>query len=83
MYCSYFQARVVPHETWFFVATLRSNDHLSFDRTLDPATGLFEFYVPHAQEELFVKLMNYYEKLGIISGFVKKENRLAQDGAVL
>ncbi len=76
MYCSYFQARVHIQDTWFFVATLRSNEHLCFDRTLDASQGLFEFYVPQARESYFVALMEWYQNKGIISGFVKKENRL-------
>lgn len=83
MYCSYFQARVVPQDTWFFVATLRSNEHLCFDRTLDPSEGLFEFYVPQENEAFFVELMRHYEKIGIVSGFEKKENRLTIEGSAL
>lgn len=78
-YCSYFQALVSKKDTWFFVATLRSNEHISFDRTLDTETSLFEFFVPPAFEEGFVQLMRYYESQGIVQNLVKLPNRLINE----
>lgn len=75
-YCSYFQAHVVKKDTLFFVATVRSNDHLMFDRTFDVEQGIFEFFVPIDNEERFVQLMKYYEKEGIVSDLKKLPNRL-------
>jgi len=46
MYCSYYQAEVAKPTTWFLVSTLRANEHLCFDRTLDKEHGIFEFFVP-------------------------------------
>lgn len=74
-YSQYYQAHVPPKRTWFFVATFRSADHLAFDRTLDAATGLFEFFVPAEREQEFCALMQWYEEQGIIRGFVKLPNR--------
>lgn len=78
-YCSYFQALVSKKDTWFLVATLRSNEHISFDRTLDTETGLFEFFVPQEFEEGFIHLMNYYESQGIVHNLVKLPNRLEHE----
>jgi hypothetical protein len=76
MYSSYFQARVKKSQTYFFVATLRSFEHVCFDRTLDKEQGIFEFFVPPAQENFFCKMMQWYQDQGIIDNFEKKENRL-------
>lgn len=75
-YCAYFQAYVKKEETWFFVATLRSNEHLLFDRTLDPATGLFEFFVPEESVDRFIALMDMYTQRGLVHGCVQRPNRL-------
>lgn len=75
-YCSYFQALVAKKDTWFFVATMRSNEHLMFDRTHDAERGLFEFFVPSDNEERFVRLMHWYQEQGIITEFKKLPNRL-------
>jgi hypothetical protein len=78
-YCSYFQALVTKKDTWFFVATLRSYEHLAFDRTCDVATGCFEFFVPENNEELFLKLMKHYEQMGIVQNIQKLPNRLVTE----
>jgi len=77
-YCSYFQALVLKQKTWFFVATLRSFEHLCFDRTWDKEMGRFEFFVPAPRKDEFVALMHWYESQGIISDFQELPNRLAQ-----
>ncbi len=76
-FCSYYQAHVSRKETLFFVAILRSFDHLCFDRTLDPDQELFEFFVPLDYEEQFVHLMDYFKKIKIIRNLQKLQNRLA------
>ena len=76
VYCSYFQATVSKKETWFFVATLRSNEHLMFDRTFDVEQGIFEFFVPCDNVARFINIMRYYEQQGIIRDFKELPNRL-------
>jgi hypothetical protein len=76
LYCSYYQAHVTEKETWFFVATLRSFEHLAFDRTLDKATSTFEFFVPTDLEATFVSLMAHFTSVGIVSNFTQLPNRL-------
>jgi len=44
-YCKYFQAQINPEACWFFVAAIRSFEHLAFDRIFDKATSTFEFLV--------------------------------------
>lgn len=75
-YCSYYQAHIKKEESWFFVAALRSFEHTAFDRTLDKATSLFEFYVPQVTEHTFVGIMEYFTELGIVSELKKLPNRL-------
>ena len=75
-YCSYYQANVLKKMTWFFVAAIRSYDHVAFDRTLDKEKGIFEFFVPQDMEEDFLSIMAYLEKEGIVSNLQKLENRL-------
>lgn len=80
--CSYYQAHVKQDACWFFVATLRSYEHLCFDRTYDVERSIFEFFVPTEQEEVFVAFMQDMERRGVVSQFHKLPNRLtdAQEG---
>jgi hypothetical protein len=76
MYSSYFQAHVKKSQTYFFVATLRSFEHLCFDRTFDKEQGIFEFFVTPRYEDFFISLMEWYKSKGVIDSFEKQENRL-------
>lgn len=76
LYCSYYQAQVQRELCWFVTACLRSYEHVSFDRTLDPATSLFEFFVPQSTEKYFLEVMAYFESQGLIRNFQKLPNRL-------
>ncbi|HBL98495.1 TPA: hypothetical protein DDZ86_02530 [Candidatus Dependentiae bacterium] len=75
-FCSYFQAKITKRDTWFFVATLRFNEHLAFDRTFDKAEGIFEFFVPTDNEEAFLLFMKQHEKTGLVSNIIQLPNRL-------
>lgn len=77
LYCSYYQAQVERELCWYVTAALRSYEHVSFDRTLDPATSLFEFFVPEATEKSFLALMTYFESEGLVRNLAKLPNRLA------
>lgn len=76
LYCSYYQARVERELCWFVTATLRSYEHVAFDRTLDPATSLFEFFVPVSTEKYFLEVMDYFQSQGLVSDLQKLPNRL-------
>ena len=76
LYSSYYQAHVKRELCWFVTSTLRSYEHLAFDRTLEPTSSLFEFFVSPSAEHYFVEIMLYYQKEGIVSNLVKLPNRL-------
>jgi hypothetical protein len=75
-YGEYYQALVDKPRTWLFVATLRSCEHLAFDRTLSKSEGLFEFFVPFACQEQFLDVMAVLERAGLVAALQKKPNRL-------
>lgn len=75
LYCSYYQANVERERCWFLTASLRSYEHIAFDRTLDPATSLFEFFVPESTEKYFLTVMEYYQSQGLIKNLQKLPNR--------
>ena len=76
LYCSYYQAHVQKELALYVVAALRSYEHLAFDRTLDPSTSLFEFFVPTSTESYFLTHMNYLQSEGLIYDLKKVPNRL-------
>ena len=78
-YCKYYQADVAKEDVWFFVATLRENEHLCFDRTLDKTKSIFEFFVPSGYEREFLKIMKYYKNSNIIKNLKKLPNRLRNE----
>ena len=76
LYCSYYQAHIKKELCWFVTAALRSYEHVAFDRTLDVATSLFEFFVPETTEKFFLEIMAYFEQEGIVQNLIKTHNRL-------
>lgn len=78
MNCHYYQAHVFRADCWFFVALLRSFEHVAFDRTLDLEASIFEFFVPQEMEQQFLSIMSYFQKKGIVSHLTSLPNRLAQ-----
>lgn len=75
-YSLYYTANVTRELCWFLTATLRSYEHIAFDRTLDATTSLFEFFVPNEMEFYFLDVMDYFQKEGIIHNLQKLPNRL-------
>lgn len=75
-FCLYYQAHIKRSDTWFLTATLRSFEHLTFDRSLEKQQELFEFFVPAQLESYFLELMDYYQHEGIVTEFHKLPNRL-------
>lgn len=75
-YCSYYQAHVPREHCWFLTATIRSYEHMAFDRTLDKENSIFEFFVPQDMEPLFLQVMARFEKEGIIQNLQNLPNRL-------
>ena len=83
MYCCYYQATVKKETAWFFVAILRSFEHVAFDRTIDKSCSLFEFFVPEAMEKTFLAMMAKLGERDLFSGLVKKPNRLEDPNETL
>ncbi len=75
MYCSYYQAHVVPITGWFVVAALKSYEHMLFDRTLDVDRSIFEFFVVPTAEDTFLELMDYMTQHGYVTELKKLPNR--------
>lgn len=82
-YCFYYQAHIQREKTWLFVALLRSVEHIAFDRTLDVAQNVFEFYVPADRKEIFLALMEYMAMHGLMLQLKELPNRLMDPAAVL
>lgn len=82
MYCSYYQAHVVPRHCWFVLATLKSFEHLVFDRTIDTPNSIVEFFVPPSAEKYFLEVMKYFESQSMIDGLQKLPNRLIEQELV-
>ena len=76
LYCFYYQAHVQRELCWFVTAALRSYEHISFDRTIDVENSIFEFFVAPSTEPCFLEIMAYFQEQGLVSGLVKKPNRL-------
>ena len=73
---TYYQAYIPIPTTHYFTAILRGYEHLCFDRTLEPASGLFEFFLSPDQEESFVTVMELLQSHGLVSSYYKAVNRL-------
>lgn len=82
-YCQYYQANVKRDECWFFVGVMRSLEHMSFDRTLDLSSSLFEFFVPESMEDQFLSIMDYFKKQNIITDLKKLQNRLLNNAELV
>lgn len=80
MFSIYYQAQVQKEKVWFFTATLRSFEHLVFDRTFDKERSIFEFFVPADLEKYFLDFMDHMQKINIVTHLEKKDNRFAHQG---
>lgn len=72
----YFQAQVQREYCWFFVAVLRSYEHIALDRTIDKQKSIFEFFVAPDLCDEFIELMDLLTTKGIVSNLVELPNRL-------
>ena len=82
-YCRYYQAHVIREQAWFFVAIVRSYEHMMFDRTFDTKTSVFEFFVPIDMEGHFLALMTILIDQGIIEDLQLYENRLTDPSQIV
>jgi hypothetical protein len=77
--CPYYQATIAQKDCWFFVAALRSYEHLAFDRTFDVEKSIFEFFVAPSEEEIFLELMHFFEQEGLVTELKKLPNRFSDE----
>ncbi len=82
-FCSYYQAHVIREQAWFFVAVVRSYEHMMFDRTFDPQTSIFEFFVPVDMEDRFLAVMAVLIDQGVVEGLCAYQNRLSDPKQVV
>lgn len=76
MVCLYYCAQLKKEHVWLITATLKSFEHLAFDRTIDKQQSIFEFFVPELNKSTFVAIMNRFQDLGYITWWEERENRL-------
>jgi hypothetical protein len=74
-YCLYYTAKIDKKRCWLLSSILRANEHIAFDRSLDPQASIFEFFVPHGMEQRFLTIMNYMEQKAVVTDLVKLPNR--------
>jgi len=72
----YYQAHIERSLCWFVIAALKSFEHVCFDRTLDPEESLFEFYVSPDTKDIFLEVMDYFQKQGLVSNLRQLPNRI-------
>lgn len=73
----YYKAIVEKKRCWYFTAIVRSFEHLMFDRTCDVPTNTFEFFVPKNNEKIFLELMDFFTKEGIVQNLHTSESPLS------
>ena len=56
-FCSYYTGAVERSKVWVLVSALRGTEHICFDRTVNKEESVFEFFVPHDTESIFLKVM--------------------------
>jgi len=80
--CLYYQAHVDKKMTWFVVATLKSQENIQFDRTINAEKSIFEFFVPAEVESQFLIVIHKLIETGYVSNLQKMENRLSKEELV-
>lgn len=68
---------------WFVTSTLKSYEHLLFDRTIDVPNSIFEFFVAPSGEACFLEVMAYMQEQGHVSDLKKLPNRLMEPDSTL
>ncbi|MGZ6251286.1 MAG: hypothetical protein ACXWL2_04610 [Candidatus Chromulinivorax sp.] len=75
-YSSYYQAKIQKELCWIVTSTLRYSEYVAFDRCLDKQESIFEFFVARELEDVFLQIMQKFEKHGIVTDLKHMENRL-------
>ena len=82
-YCLYYRAKIKKELCWLVTSTLRYSEHLAFDRCYDKQNSIFEFFVAPDLQNVFVSIMEKFEKHGISSELEQLPNRLMNDREVV
>ena len=82
-YSLYYRAQVERELCWIVTSTLRYSEHVAFDRCYDKENSIFEFFVAHDLQDVFLSIMNIFEKHGIISQFQLLPNRFLDENEVI
>ena len=64
-------------------STLRYSEHLAFDRCYDKQNSVFEFFVAPDLKNVFLSVMEKFEKHGISSELEELPNRLMDDSELI
>lgn len=77
-YCEYYQAKVIKDKIWFLVGAFRNENHVVFDRALEGHDDVLEYFVTQEYEELFLDIINHFQKCGYVLSFEKMPNRIQE-----
>ena len=75
----YYTAQIKREMAWLLSSVMRGTEHVAFDRCIDKAQGMYEFFVPQDTESIFLEAMNYLKKEGILLSLQKSDNRLLSE----
>jgi len=78
-YCLYYRAKIKKELCWIVTSTLRYSEHVAFDRCYDKTESIFEFFVAPDLQDVFISIMNSFEKHGISSHLELLPNRLIDE----
>jgi hypothetical protein len=82
-YCLYYRAKVEKSLCWLVTSTLRYSEHLAFDRCYDKEQSIFEFFVAPDLKDVFLSIMEKFEKHGIVSQVENLPNRLLDEREII
>lgn len=72
----YYQAHIDRQLCWFVLAAFKSFEHLCFDRTLNAEENLIEFYVSPQANNVFLEIMDYFQKQNLVFNVRQLPNRI-------
>lgn len=79
LYCAYYTGKIERSQVWVLVSALRGTEHICFDRTRDVQESIFEFFVPLEMEHVFLEVMSYLQRTGVVKSLEKSANRFLND----
>ncbi len=82
-YCLYYRAKIKKELCWLVTSTLRYSEHLAFDRCYDKENSIFEFFVAPDFQDVFLSIMEKFEKNGISSCLEQMPNRLLDENELV